>query len=189
MKRWPTWVAIGVIVVFAGFMAGRLGLGESIPESPLIGSPVTDMELPLLEEEGSIRLTDYAGKIVVANFWASWCTPCREEHPAFVAAADLYAGEGVQFVAINHEDPGDAGSRFLDAYGRSIHQVVVRDEGSRAGIEFGVFGLPETFFIDGKGIIVGRVAGAIDLPILIDFITQIQAGDAPGELDGIVYRP
>ncbi len=189
MRRWVTWSAIAGIVVFAGFMAGRLDLGETIPESPLVGSPVTDMDLPLLEDEGTIRLTDFAGRIVVANFWASWCAPCREEHPAFVAAADLYGGDGVQFVAINHEDRFEAATRFLDTYGRSDHQVVVVDPDSRAGIEFGVFGLPETFFIDEEGIIVGRVAGAIDLPTLIDFITQIQQGEAPGEREGTVYRP
>lgn len=189
MRKWITWSVIAVIVVFAGFMAGRLDLGETIPDSPLIGSSVTDMELPLLEADGSVRLTDFGGEIVVVNFWASWCTPCREEHPAFVAAADLYAGEGVQFVAVNHEDPGQNPHRFLDTYGRSPHQLVVRDPGSRAGIEFGVFGLPETFFVDSDGTIVGRVAGAVDLPTLIDFITQIQEGVQPGEKEGVVYRP
>ncbi len=188
MRRW-TWLVIGIVVVFAGFMAGRLDLAETIPESPLIGSPVTDMDLPFLEGPGTVTLADFHGSIVVANFWASWCTPCREEHPAFVAAADLYGGDGVQFVAINHEDTEAAAIRFLDTYGRSDHQLVVRDPGSRAGIEFGVFGLPETFFIDGDGVIVGRVAGAIDLPILVDFITQIQQGTTPGERPGTVYRP
>lgn len=188
MKRWATWTIIGVVVLFAGLMAGRLGRVDSVPQSPLIGSPVTEMELPLLESPGSIRLTDFPGEVVVANFWASWCTPCREEHPAFVAAAELYAGDGVQFVAINHEDPGDAGSRFLDQYGRSEHQLVVRDPDSMAGVEFGVFGLPETFFINGEGIIVGRVVGPIDLPTLIDFITQVREGGTPGEREGTVYR-
>ncbi len=188
MRRWGPWAAIGLVVVFGGFLAGRIGLGETVPASPLIGTQAPDLPLPLLEAEGEVRLTDFPGEIVVANFWASWCTPCRDEHPAFVAAADLYAGEGVRFVAINHEDPGTRKFEFLDTYGRSEHQFIVEDPGSRAGIEFGVFGLPETFFIDGNGEIVGRVAGAIDLTTLVDFISQIQAGEEPGTIDGTVYQ-
>ncbi len=188
MKRWVPWVGIALVVVFGGFLAGRIGLSETVPASPLIGTEAPSMALPLLESEGEVRLTDFPGEIVVANFWASWCTPCREEHPVFVAAADLYAGKGVRFVAINHEDPGDRRFEFLDTYGRSEHQFIVEDPDSRAGIEFGVFGLPETFFIDGDGVIVGRVAGAIDLPTLVDFISQIQAGEQPGAINGTVYQ-
>ena len=183
------WIGIGLMVVFGGFLAGRIDLAETVPDTPLIDTPVPDLALPLLESPGEIRLTDFAGEILVVNFWASWCPPCRAEHPGFVQAAQSFEGRGVRFVSIDHEDTFDAAVAFLDELGRTENQIVVVDPESRAGVEFGIFGLPATFFINRNGMIVGKVIGPVDYLTLISLIGQVDAGEPVGaRTTGDVYQ-
>lgn len=184
-----TWIAIGAIVLLAGVFAGRLGLIETVPESPLIGSPAPDLDLPFLESDGSAPLYDGAAEVTVISFWASWCEPCKAEHPDLVRAADSLGPDGVRFVAVDSQDPAGAAIDFLDEYGRSEWQEVVVDEGNRASIEFGIWGLPETFFLDGEGIIVGKVTGGVDFVTLVDLVGQVRDGVEIGETStGDVYQ-
>lgn len=183
------WIGIGFMVVFGGFLAGRIDLAETVPDTPLIDTPVPDLSLPLLESPGEIRVTDFAGDIVVINFWASWCPPCRAEHPDIVQAAETYADRGARFVSINHEDNYDNAVAFLDELGRTENQIVVVDPESRAGVEFGIFGLPATFFIDRHGVIVGKVIGPVDYLSLVSIIEQVDAGESVGSrTTGDVYQ-
>lgn len=174
------WIGIGLMVVFGGLLAGRIGLADTVPDTPLIDTPATDLALPLLEASGEIRLTDFRGDIVVVNFWASWCLPCRVEHPGFIQAAQAFDDRGVRFVSINHEDTFDKAVAFLDVLGRTENQIVVVDPDSRAGVEFGIFGLPATFFIDRDGLIIGKVIGPVDYLSLVSIIEQVDAGEPVG---------
>jgi len=92
------WVGIGLMVVFGGFLAGRIDLAETVPDTPLIDTPVPDLALPLLESSGEIRLTDFAGDIVGVNFWAAWCPSCRAEQHSFVQAASAFEAPQARFV-------------------------------------------------------------------------------------------
>lgn len=186
MKRGAAvrWGALSVVLataVLAAVFASRLGHDTKLSPSPLIGKSVPTADLPLLDGEGSVSLSDYTGKILVVNFFASWCLECRQEHPDLIATADAFAGQDVQFVGISYLDDAAATSRFLDEMGRSSSTVYARDPGSRTAIAFGVFGVPETFFIDPSGTVVGKIQGPSSALLLGETIDKIRRGEDVGQ--------
>lgn len=173
------WVAVAVgvvVIVFGAVFASRFGRDPDLTASPLIGQPAPQITLPYLEFEADFSLEDLEGDIVVANFWASWCTGCRVEHDALLTAAAAYRDAGVSFVGILHQDRPQTGVSFLDDFGRGDPYRYVLDERSRAGIGFGVLGLPTTFFLDRSGTIVGQVNGPVSLEVLVNTIDAIILG-------------
>ena len=172
-------MAVGVLVVALGVVfAGRFGTDPSVTASPLIGTPAPDIRIPAFEGTGAVDLADLRGDIVVVNFWASWCLGCRQEHAALVAAADRYRDLGVTFVGINYQDAPGPATAFLDDLGRGVDYVYAVDAASRAAFEFGVLGLPETFFIDRDGVVVAKVSGPISYPLLAQTLDAILVGQA-----------
>jgi cytochrome c biogenesis protein CcmG/thiol:disulfide interchange protein DsbE len=148
-------IAAGMAVVALGVVfAGRFG------------AQVPDVTIPYLEFDGTVDLRDLEGDIVVVNFWASWCLSCRAEHEALLAAAADYADFDVTFVGVLYQDTVANGLDFLSEMGRGDPYVYVEDADSRVALEFGVLGLPETFFIDRSGIIVGKVSGPVSRSLL-----------------------
>jgi len=119
------------------------------------------MRLDYLEGMGSVSFDELRGQVVVVNFWASWCVPCRTEHAYLTAGQAAYRERGVQFVGIIFQDSVEAANLFLDQLGRGEGYLYVVDPGSRAAVEFGVYGIPETFFVDRAGRIVDKVAGPV----------------------------
>jgi cytochrome c biogenesis protein CcmG/thiol:disulfide interchange protein DsbE len=180
------WVAVAaglVFVVMAIIFAGRFGTDPGISSSPLIGNPAPASDIPLMDGSGSVSMQDFEGDIRVVNYWASWCLGCRTEHEALTTAALDYADFGVTFMAINYQDsPGNAES-FLDEFGRSDATVYAVDEDSRTAFQWGVLGLPETFFVDREGIVVGKVSGPVTLGLLTQTIDQIILGEAVGDIE------
>lgn len=175
------WVAITVgliVIVFGAVFASRFGRDPRLVGSPLIGQPAPEVRMPYLETAGDLALTDLEGEILVVNFWASWCTGCRVEHDALLAAADAYRDTGVSFVGILHQDRESTGIAFLDDFGRGDPYRYVVDEGSSAGIQFGVLGLPTTFFLDRTGVIVGQVNGPITIGVLARTLDSMLIGGA-----------
>lgn len=175
------WGVVAASVVLAVVFASRFGSDPALSESPLIGQPAPDVTLPRLLGTGAVAFDDYAGEIVVVNFFASWCLECRVEHDALVAAADSFAGAGVRFVGISYQDDPVDSLEFLDEEGVSAATEYLIDEGSRAAVAFGVFGIPETFFIDPEGTVVGRIIGPTDALTLGGAIDAIRRGEDPGE--------
>lgn len=173
-------VAGGVIVILAIVFAGRFGSDPRLVASPLIGTPVTDRPIALLESPGAVQLTDNDGIITVVNFWASWCLPCRQEHEALVAASTNF--DGVEFVGVLYQDTPERGIAFLDELGRGTNYVYALDEGSRTALDFGVLGLPETFFIDEDGIIVGKVNGPVNYGLVASTLETMLLG---GEVESV----
>lgn len=185
-KRWRMirWIALAVVVLAIGVGAifgSRIGQDPTLVDSPLIGTPAPTATLPYLEREGALSLADLRGQVVVVNFWASWCVACREEHPALVAAANNYRAAGVTFVGVNYQDQKSAAIAFLDEMGRGDTTAYryLTDPGSRLALDFGVFGVPETFFLDRAGKIVGKITGPSDYQLLSTALEQILAGRAP----------
>ncbi|NND04213.1 MAG: redoxin domain-containing protein [Acidimicrobiia bacterium] len=179
------WVAVVVgvvVIVFGAVFASRFGVDPDLVASPLIGQPAPDVTLPYLEFEADLALSELEGDIVVVNFWASWCTGCRLEHDALLTAADAYRDAGVAFVGILHQDRESTGIGFLDEFGRGDPYRYVVDNRSRAGIGFGVLGLPTTFFLNRAGEIVGQVNGPVTLDVLVRTIDAIILG---GDVDPI----
>ncbi|MFQ5555395.1 MAG: TlpA family protein disulfide reductase [Acidimicrobiia bacterium] len=174
-------VALGVVVLGVVF-SSRFGSDPELVPSPLIGLPAPAVELPFLEAEGTFDLGDLRGDITVVNFWASWCLGCRTEHPGLLAAAETFRDFDVRFVGILHQDNATAGIRFLDDLGRGDPFLYLDDAGSRAALEYGVLGLPETFFVDADGTIVGKISGPAPAGLLAATVQRLVLGEAIGTI-------
>lgn len=121
------------------------------------GKQAPSFELPLLDGSGVLSDEDLEGRPVVINFWASWCIPCREEAPLFERAWRTYKDDGVIFLGINIKDAESDARAFVEEFG--ITYPVVRDLGQSLTRDFGVKGLPETFFVDHRWTFVGAISG------------------------------
>lgn len=177
---WLYFLIIGIIaVVVWGVFDSRFGQNPRLVESPLIGQPLPEMTLEYLEQDGSLDFADLKGQALVINFWASWCFPCRFEHPVLNAGSADYADDGVHFVGIVYQDRREQAMGFLDEFGRGTNYSYVMDSDSRAIVELGVFGVPETYFVDKEGIIRGRFQGEIDTAELDSGIAKALAPPAP----------
>jgi cytochrome c biogenesis protein CcmG/thiol:disulfide interchange protein DsbE len=177
-RRLRTWgVTAGVLVtlaLLAVVLASRFGKDPGLIESPLIGESVAVMRLDYLDGTGSVSFDELRGRVVVVNFWASWCTACQTEHHDLIAAQAAYRDQGVQFVGVVYQDEPAAAVDYLDQLGWGPGYLYVLDPGSRAAVEFGVYGVPETFFVDGEGRIVDKITG------------PATAGALAATLDGIL---
>ena len=165
-RNWAALAPIAVFALLAGIFLIQLIRGGDPSEIPsvLIGSPAPVTELPALDglaENGNpvpgITTADFIGGVTVVNVWASWCVPCRREHP-FVEA--LGADERIRVVGINYEDPPANALAFLSEFGNAYDAVGV-DRSGRLSIDWGVYGVPETFLLDRAGIIRHKVIGPI----------------------------
>ena len=184
-RHGPPWLrlaAVAVVVVTVGTAAvfgARLNRDPTLVETPLIGTSAPTRAVPLLEKKGTLSLKALRGQVVVVNFWASWCVPCREEHPSLTAASSAYRKAGVAFVGVVYQDRSASAVRFLDELGRGKGYRYTTDPRSRLAIDFGVFGVPETFFLDRTGRIVAKITGRSTLPMLSGVLNDILAGRTP----------
>jgi cytochrome c biogenesis protein CcmG/thiol:disulfide interchange protein DsbE len=179
------WAVIAGGVLFLALaivFASRFGADPSIANSPLMGKPAPTGQIALMDGTGEASVAEFAGDIVVVNFWASWCLGCRTEHEALIRASDDYADFGVTFVAVNYQDDPVRADGFLAELGESPHTVYTVDEGSATAFEWGVLGLPETFFVDRNGTIVGKVSGPITYGLLSQTIESIIVGESIGDI-------
>jgi cytochrome c biogenesis protein CcmG, thiol:disulfide interchange protein DsbE len=183
VKRYTGWVfwltiAAGVAVMIFGIVfVRRIGSDITLAATPLADKPVPDVAIPYLDSDGEFRLTDFAGDIVVVNFWSSWCTNCRVEHEALLQAASAYADLGVDFVGVAYLDRKPDSLSFLDEMGRGDPYIYGYDEGSSVAVEFGVVGLPETFFVDNKGIVRAKVSGPVSVGLLQQTLDALLLGE------------
>lgn len=157
-----TGVSLAAIVLAVVF-ASRFGADPRLSPSPLIGKPVPAVTLDLVESDEQISLTDLQGDIVVLNFWAPWCVPCREEHGVLLSIAREYEEFGVRVLGATYQSTEESVIDFLDELGRGY--PVGMDDRSRAAISFGLRGVPETFFVDRDGTVVAKVTGPVNLAL------------------------
>ena len=141
---------LAVFVALTLLLARGLRLEPREVPSPLIGRPAPEFTLPLLADaSGRMSPADLAGRVWVLNVWASWCAPCREEHPLLVAAA---RDSQVTLVGLNYKDDVRSAQEWLRKLGDPYERVAV-DRDGRAAIDWGVYGVPETFVVDRQGIV------------------------------------
>ena len=171
---------LGVLLPFAVFaclaalffFALKAGDPSKLP-SALIGKPVPEFDLPPLETGDSgtganvTSTTLGKGTPAIVHFFASWCAPCREEHPIVMALSDTLRAENpdVPFYGINYKDDASAARRFIGGYGDPYTQIGV-DRSGRTAIDFGVYGVPETYVIAGDGTIAFRQAGPLTKEVI-----------------------
>lgn len=159
------------ILLAAGLLAlltRGLFLGDGPGASPLVGEPVPRFDLPPVSEgdPGLSSRTLATGEPVLLNFFASWCVPCRVEHPQLMAMAE--AGE-VPIYGVDFQDTRGDAAAFLDQHGNPFTAIGFDGYG-RVGVDFGVRGVPETFVIDGDGVIRYRHLGPITPEVMQDII-------------------
>lgn len=182
--RWLRLAGMGIAaatVVLAVVLASRFGTDPGLVESPLIGQPAPVFDLTTLDGEDRASLTDLRGDVVVVNFFASWCLECRKEHEDLVATAAAFSDREVSFVQIGYQEEPSASLAYLEEAGRSEVTTYLADPGSRTAIAYGVFGIPETFFIDSEGTVVGKIIGEADALSLGATLDTILAGGTPGQ--------
>jgi cytochrome c biogenesis protein CcmG/thiol:disulfide interchange protein DsbE len=149
-------------VILVGLLA-LLGFGltlnpREVP-SPLIGKPVPVFALPVLGEDRTYTQAELTGRPLLVNYWASWCAGCQVEHPLLLRLA---REEGVEIVGMDYKDTPEDAMRWLAAHGNPF-RTVVEDAAGTAGLDWGVYGVPETFVIGPDGRILHKHIGPITM--------------------------
>jgi cytochrome c biogenesis protein CcmG/thiol:disulfide interchange protein DsbE len=141
---------LGVFAALVVLLAVGLTLDPREVPSPLVGKPAPAFELPLLlEPDQRFSPQDMAGKVWLLNVWASWCVSCRQEH---LVLSELAKAGAVPAYGLNYKDRREDGIIYLRTLG-DPYQLVAYDPQGRVGLEYGVYGTPETYVIDKRGII------------------------------------
>ena len=161
MRRiWLLLVPLLVLVALVGVFAVSLNRDPSYIPSVLINKPAPDFALPPVAGTGQPGFDTDAlkGHVSLVNVFASWCVPCRDEHPVLMAIKDQI---GVPIYGINQKDQADNAKAFLAELG-DPYAAVGADSNGRASIDWGVYGVPETFVVNAKGIITAKIVGPLD---------------------------
>jgi cytochrome c biogenesis protein CcmG/thiol:disulfide interchange protein DsbE len=175
--------AVPIIALLAyGFTRNPAEIPSPLPghQAPAFTlSVLTPGEGSLARSTGdTIRLSDLAGKVVVLNFFASWCLPCRAEHAALTQTAMQYADRPTQFIGVLYNDEPAAGIRWIEEMGGMSYPAVT-DHESRTAIDYGLYGVPETFIIDQAGRVAHKELGPITASVLQRVIDSVLVSGAP----------
>lgn len=163
MKSLKFLIPLALFLVLAGFLAVGLNLNPREVPSPLIGKPAPAFELTKLDApDQKLKRDDLLGKVWVLNVWASWCAPCREEHPLVM---DLARRKIAPVYGLNYKDTRPAGMGFLTQLGNP-YEASLFDADGRVGIDYGVYGVPETFVVDRQGTIRFKHIGPLTPEVL-----------------------
>ena len=166
-------IGVGIAAPIVALLGYGLTRDPRHIASPLPGRPAPEFSLPALDGGDSIKLGELRGQVVVVNFWASWCIPCRQEHPVLLDAARTYEPRGVKFVGIAYNDKPEDSKRWLDELGKSYPSLI--DAGSRTAIDYGVSGVPETFILDKQGLVAFKKFGPITAPEITQKLDSLLA--------------
>ncbi|MCB1926421.1 MAG: DsbE family thiol:disulfide interchange protein [Rhodocyclaceae bacterium] len=151
---WP----LAIFLALVGFLAVGLNLNPREVPSPLIDKPAPQFSLPVLHKpDMTLSRDDLMGQVWLLNVWASWCVSCRQEHPLLV---ELAKAGIVPIYGLNYKDDRNAGLKWLNEHG-DPYTASIMDADGRIGIEYGVYGVPETFVIDKQGVIRHKHIGPI----------------------------
>lgn len=171
-RRWPWLVALVVFTVaVVVVLASGFGRDPSVVDTVLMDQPAPPLSGTTLEGD-EFDLAEYAQQVVVVNVWASWCVPCRREHPVLLDAARVLEPYGVQFVGINTQDTVEDARAFLDELGALPYPSVLDPDG-RWAVEWGTFGVPETFVIDAEGRIRAKRIGELSEGWIVEAVEPL----------------
>ncbi len=169
------WKVLLIGLALVGGLTAMLATGfgkdpKALP-SVLEGREAPGYELQTLDGE-IIRMEDLRGSPVVINFWATWCRPCMQEHPILLEAAERYQPRGVIFCGVAYADDEDKVRAYLERHGSAYPNAL--DATDRTAIDYGVGGVPETFFIDREGKIVRKISGPVDQVTMQGTLEELQ---------------
>lgn len=159
MRRAFVFIPLAIFLALAVIFFTRIGGDHTVVPSALINKPAPLLALPLLEGANTPALdpASYKANVTLVNVWASWCAPCRAEHPFLVRLAK---DNRLRVAGINYKDQPSNALRFLSQLGNPFHAIGV-DTAGRAAIEWGVYGVPETFLVGRDGLIKYKLVGPI----------------------------
>ncbi|MEY4737903.1 MAG: hypothetical protein RL302_2222 [Pseudomonadota bacterium] len=156
-------IPLAIFLTLVVFLGAGLSLDPKEVPSPLIGKPAPAFALTLLDNpEKTIRREDMLGKVWMLNVWASWCVACREEHPLLVAFSRKKL---LPVYGLNYKDERMAGMKWLSSFGNP-YDASLFDHDGRVGIDYGVYGVPETFIIDREGVVRFKQIGPVTEEVL-----------------------
>jgi cytochrome c biogenesis protein CcmG/thiol:disulfide interchange protein DsbE len=163
-------VPLAVFVVLVVFLAIGLGLDPREVPSPLINKPAPTFKLAQLEDPTkTFSAEDMRGKVWLLNVWASWCVTCRDEHPVLMEFSKTGA---VPIYGLNHKDRREDGLGWLKDFGNP-YVLSASDTDGRVSIDYGVYGVPETYLIDRNGIIRFKQVGPVTPEVVRDKILPL----------------
>jgi cytochrome c biogenesis protein CcmG/thiol:disulfide interchange protein DsbE len=158
-RFWQFTLVAGLLGLFVLFYQGLWGNPKYIP-SVLIGTPAPVFSAPVLGATETLSLDQFRGKVVLLNFWASWCLECRLEHNNLLALNEQFSRDpDFVMLGINYQDKEDDALEYIKTYGSNFEHV--RDIKNSLAFDYGVYGVPETFVIDQQGIIRCKTIGPI----------------------------
>lgn len=158
MNRMMLFIPLIIFAVMAAFLGGGIGReNKDVLPSPLIGKPFPAFILQQVEAEKQLTQTDLQGKPMLVNVWATWCPTCKAEHQFL----NTLAAKGVRIIGINYKDDAEAAKEWLREDGNP-YEFNISDPKGKLGLELGVYGAPETFFVDGDGIIRAKHVGDLN---------------------------
>ena len=168
--RWAIPLAVVPVLVLLAY--GFRTDPRDIP-SPLVGKPASSFKLTAFDGK-PVALESLRGQVVIVNFWASWCYPaCYEEAPSLERAWKTYKDRGLMVVGVNFQDKDEPAKRFLTQFGHTFPNAP--DPGSRVSVDYGVYGVPETYFIDKKGRVRFKQVGPVSDETLKSQIERLLA--------------
>jgi cytochrome c biogenesis protein CcmG, thiol:disulfide interchange protein DsbE len=163
-------IPLAVFVVLVAFLAIGLKLNPREVPSPLIDKPAPGFQLSRLDDPAqSVKLEDLRGQVWLLNVWASWCVACVQEHPVLV---EFSRTKTVPIYGLNYKDKPNAAAAWLGQHGNPYTMSIVDADG-RVGIDYGVYGVPETFVIDKQGVIRYKHIGPVTPDVLKDTIIPL----------------
>jgi cytochrome c biogenesis protein CcmG/thiol:disulfide interchange protein DsbE len=180
-------IATATLLPLIGLLAFGLTRDPKAIDSPLPGRPAPDFALEVFAPgEGAlavpvgdtVKLASHRGNIVVLNFWASWCLQCRDEHEALSNAARAFHDKGVKFYGVLYNDQESYGLRWIEEMGGQAYPSVL-DPRTRTAIDYGLYGVPETFFVTGDGRVVYKHIGAISERLLMQKLDSLVREGTP----------
>lgn len=182
-------IAGGVALPIIALLAFAMTKDPKEIQSPLPGRAAPAFSLAVFapgeggarrEAGDTIRLADHAGEVVVLNFWASWCLACRDEHTPLSEVARVYEAKGVRFYGVLYNDTPANGLRWIDAMGGQSYPSV-NDPRTRTAIDYGLYGVPETFFIGRDGRVAYKHVGPVSATLLAFKLDSLLSLPAPSE--------
>ena len=163
MKALRYLVPLAIFIALVGFFAVGLMRDPREVPSPFIGKPAPGFKLETLHQpEKAFTPDEMKGKVWLLNVWASWCVSCRQEHPVLM---DLARSGAVTLVGLDYKDAGSDARRWLAQHG-DPYRLSVADVDGRVGIDYGVYGVPETYVIDKAGAIRYKRVGPLTAEVL-----------------------
>lgn len=173
-KSWKFWTVWGGILGLIGILAfGFMTDPRKVP-SPLVGKTAPDFEVFHLDGFGKLKLSDLKGKPVVLNFWASWCVECRAEAHVLESFHQQYGANKsqIQFIGVAIQDTLGRAKAFARKF-RKSYFLALDDESGNIALDYGIYGVPETFFIDPLGVIQYKHIGGVTPKIMNEQIQKM----------------